>query len=57
MKFVLTTVLHSECNNKGICHACNWTAFELGGKNSFGHYADWYYGYGLSLSRHYDSSV
>ena len=24
-----------------ICHACNWTAFELQGKNSIAHYADW----------------
>ena len=24
-----------------ICHACNWTSFVLGGKNSYRHYADW----------------
>ena len=24
-----------------ICHACNWTDFELDGKNSIAHYADW----------------
>jgi hypothetical protein len=27
-----------------ICHACNWTSFELEGKNSYGHYADWMLG-------------
>ena len=24
-----------------ICHACNWTDYELDGKNSIAHYADW----------------
>lgn len=27
-----------------ICHSCSWIRFVLGGKNSYQHYADWYYG-------------
>ena len=27
-----------------ICHGCPWTALKLDGKNSFEHYADWFYG-------------
>jgi len=26
-----------------ICHGCPWPALQLDGKNSYQHYADWYY--------------
>jgi hypothetical protein len=39
-----------------ICHACNWTSFELEGKNSLAHYADWVHGKTLgNASLHVDN--
>merc|ERR1712110_104456 len=41
-----------------ICHGCPWPQLELDGKNSYQHYADWYYGKtGALASIHIDTRL
>ena len=41
-----------------ICHGCPWPALTLDGKNSYQHYADWFYGKTSgAASMHIDPSL
>lgn len=53
-----TEARHGGMITSCICHDCPWTSLKLGGKSSFEHYADWFYGKTTgSASMHIDARL